>query len=207
MCFSMNQDVKGSGGLHEALARFHQLWEQARAGEPWESDAMTLATVSAQGRPRVRTVLLKRAGEAGFVFYTNYESRKGDDLAANPRAALCFFWRTLRRQVTVEGAVRKLEAAESDAYFASRNRRAQLGAWASEQSRPLGSRKELEARFRQVESDYEGGEVPRPPYWGGYCLVPDLIEFWTPGEGRLNERERYVRDSNSGAWRYELLNP
>lgn len=202
----MNQDANASGGLHEALMRFHALWNRARTEEPWEGDAMTLATVSAQGRPHARTVLLKRAGEAGFVFYTNYESRKGGDLAANPRAALCFFWRTLRRQVTVEGAVHKLEAAESDAYFASRNRRAQLGAWASEQSRPLASREVLESRFRQVEADYEGEEVPRPPHWGGYCLVPDQIEFWAPGEGRLNERERYVRDAD-GNWHFELLYP
>lgn len=202
----MNHDAKGSVKLHGVLMRFHELWDRARTDEPWESDAMTLATVSAQGRPHARTVLLKRADEAGFVFYTNYKSRKGDDLAANPQAALCFFWRTLRRQVTVEGAVHKLETAESDAYFASRNRRAQLGAWASEQSRPLASREALEARFRQVEADYEGGEVPRPPHWGGYCLVPDQIEFWAPGEGRLNERERYVRDAD-GNWRFELLYP
>ncbi|MGA7965778.1 MAG: pyridoxamine 5'-phosphate oxidase [Gammaproteobacteria bacterium] len=203
----MNLDTQGSTGLHDALARFHELWNRARADEPWESDAMTLATVSAQGRVRARTVLLKRADETGFVFYTNYESRKGNDLETNPQAALCFFWRTLRRQVTVEGQVHRLDADTSDAYFATRNRRAQLGAWASAQSRPLAARTELEARLCELELQYAGQEVPRPPHWGGYCLVPDLIEFWSPGEGRLNERERYFLDPESGNWQFELLNP
>jgi len=202
----MNQDAKGRGGLHEALARFHELWGRARAEEPWEGDAMTLATVSPEGRPRARTVLLKQADEAGFVFYTNYASRKGEDLAAHPCAALCFFWRSLRRQVMVEGAVRKLDAAASDAYFASRHRLSQLSAWASRQSRPLASREELEARIGELERRYEGAGIPRPAQWGGYVLVPDMVEFWAPGEGRLNDRERYVREDDGG-WRFELLNP
>lgn len=202
----MTQDAKSTGGPGEALARFHELWDRARAEEPWESDAMTLATVSADGRPRARTVLLKQADAAGFVFYTNYESRKGEDLAAHPRAALCFFWRSLRRQVTVEGTVRKLDPAVSDAYFASRHRLSQLSAWASRQSRPLASREDLEARVSELEARYQGKDIPRPPHWGGYVLEPDQIEFWAPGEGRLNERERYVRDAD-GHWRFELLNP
>lgn len=203
----MNSNTQGSIGLHDALTRFHELWDRARADEPWEGDAMTLATVSAQGRPRARTVLLKHADETGFVFYTNYESRKGDDLEANRQAALCFFWRTLRRQVTVEGRVCRLNDDASDAYFATRSRHSQLGAWASAQSRPLASRAELEARLNKLELKYAGQEVPRPPHWGGYCLMPDLIEFWAPGEGRLNERERYVLDPESGDWQFELLNP
>lgn len=202
----MNQGATGAGCLREALERFHALWERARAEEPWESDAMTLATVSPEGRPHARTVLLKRADESGFVFYTNYESRKGVDLAADPRAALCFFWRTLRRQVTVEGRVHKLDAGESDAYFASRHRLSQIGAWASRQSRPLLSHEELEARVNDLESRYEGVAIPRPPHWGGYSLIPDLIEFWAPGKGRLNDRERYACDAE-GRWRFELLNP
>lgn len=167
---------------------------------------MTLATVSPEGRPRARTVLLKQADVAGFVFYTNYESRKGNDLAVHPRAALCFFWRALRRQVTVEGAVRKLEAAASDNYFASRHRLSQLSAWASRQSRVLDSREGLESRVNELESHYEGAEIPRPPHWGGYVLEPDMFEFWAPGEGRLNDRERYVRDAD-GDWHFELLYP
>lgn len=167
---------------------------------------MTLATVSAEGRVRARTVLLKQADSAGFVFYTNYASRKGEDLAAHPQAALCFFWRSLRRQVLVEGQAQRLSEAESNAYFAGRPRLSQLGAWASEQSRPLASREALEARLSALESRYAGRPVPRPPHWGGYRVVPDMIEFWAPGEGRLNERERYLREPD-GCWRFELLNP
>ena len=167
---------------------------------------MTLATVSPEGRPRARTVLLKQADVAGFVFYTNYESRKGNDLAAHPRAALCFFWRALRRQVTVEGRVSRLDPKASDAYFASRHHLSKLSAWASKQSRPLESRAVLEARIDELEAQYGEGEVPRPPHWGGYILAPDMIEFWAPGEGRLNDRERYVREEG-GHWRFELLYP
>lgn len=202
----MNQDDKNPVNLETVLERFNYLWRQARDNEPWESDAMTLATVSPEGHARARTVLLKQADARGFVFYTNYESRKGEDLAHNPHAALCFFWRSLRRQVMIEGSVRRLEPAESDAYFASRRRLSQLSAWASRQSRPLHSREELEQRMNELESRYDGAEVPRPPHWGGYVLEPHMIEFWSPGEGRLNERERYLREVG-GDWRLELLNP
>ncbi len=190
----------------EALERFNFLWLEARKSEPWEADAMTLATVSADGQPRARTVLLKQADAEGFVFYTNYQSRKGDDLAANAQAALCFFWRTLRRQVMVEGRVRKLTGAESDAYFASRHHLSKLSAWASKQSQPLDSRDTLEARIDELEKQYEDTDIPRPPHWGGYVLEPSMIEFWAPGAGRLNDRERYVRDAD-GAWHFELLYP
>lgn len=200
---AQNEDMDGLTG---ALKRFHRLWDQARAKEPWESDAMTLATVSADGQPRARTVLLKHAAVDGFVFYTNYGSRKGEDLSHNPRAALCFFWRTLRRQVTVEGRVSRLDPGASDAYFASRHHLSKLSAWASKQSRPLESRAVLEASIDELETQYGDGEVPRPPHWGGYVLAPDMIEFWAPGEGRLNDRERYVCEAD-GHWRFELLYP
>lgn len=192
--------------LEEALMRFHALWREAHESAPWEPDAMSLATANAAARVSVRTVLLKDAGPRGFVFYSNYESRKGRDLAENPRAALCFFWRHLRRQVVIEGRVAHLGAEESDAYFATRERRAQLGAWASAQSQPLTSRTELEARLAAFERKYAGRAVPRPPHWGGYRLTPDLIEFWAPCEARLNERERYFC-SEAGEWRRELVNP
>ena len=202
----MSESTANSGLFSEALERFRALWDEARAAEPWEADAMSLATADAGGRVSVRTVLLKEVSPAGFVFYTNYESRKGRDLAANPRAALCFFWRSLRRQAVIEGWVERLGGNESDAYFAIRSRRAQLGAWASAQSEPLASRAELHTRFEALEREYVGRPVPRPPHWGGYRLAPDLIEFWAPGEGRLNERERYTRSAD-GAWNFGLFNP
>ncbi|MDN5864059.1 MAG: pyridoxamine 5'-phosphate oxidase [Gammaproteobacteria bacterium] len=192
--------------LEEAMARFDALWKEARACAPWEPDAMSLATADAEGRPGLRTVLLKEANARGFVFYTNYESRKGRELAANPHAALCFFWRSLRRQVVVEGTVERLAEARSDAYFATRARPAQLGAWASEQSRPLVDRAALQARVEKLDRTYAGRDIPRPPHWGGFLLVPDLIEFWTPHEGRLNQRERYTRDA-AGNWSVGLINP
>jgi pyridoxamine 5'-phosphate oxidase len=192
--------------LDEALARFDALWREARERAPWEPDAMSLATADATGRPSVRTVLLKEASARGFVFYTNYESHKGHDLATNPRAALCFFWRALHRQVVVEGTVARLSANESDAYFATRARRSQLGAWASMQSLPLGGRGELEARLETLEQKHAGGKIPRPPHWGGFLLTPNWIEFWAPGAGRVNERERYRRD-DAGRWSFGLLNP
>lgn len=192
--------------LKEALQRFDALWREARECAVWEPDAMSLATVDAGGQPHLRTVLLKEADMRGFVFYTNYESRKGRDLEDNPRAALCFFWRTLRRQVMVEGKVARLSGEESDAYFASRVRASQLGAWASAQSQPLASREALQARLDALEEKYAGREVPRPAHWGGFRLVPDMIEFWSPLVGRLNERERYTRGAD-GQWRFDLINP
>ncbi len=193
--------------LREAVERFSELWQQAREREPWEADAMTLATATTAGRVSVRTVLLKRADAQGFVFYSNYKSRKGRELEENPQAALCFFWRTVRRQIIVQGSTKRLASAESDAYFETRNRLAQLGAWASEQSRPLDSRETLEARLTATEQKYAGQRVPRPPHWGGFLVVPESIEFWAPGEGRLNQRVRYWLDAETGDWRFGLLNP
>ncbi len=171
---------------------------------------MTLATATLDGRVSARVVLLKQAGAAGFVFYTNYESRKGRELAANPYAALCFFWPRLRCQVRVEGRVERLPEADSDAYFAGRERLAQLGAWASKQSQPLESPEELEQRVTELDAQAErvfaSSSIPRPAHWGGYRLVAEAIEFWMPGQGRLNRRELYRRNAG-GEWEYLYLNP
>lgn len=188
----------------EALSRFRTLLEQAAASGLPEPSAMTLATAS-DNQPTVRTVLLKGVDERGFVFYTNTLSRKGRALAANPRAALCFFWQPLLTQVLVEGRVTAVEPAVADAYWASRPRESQLGGWASEQSEPLPDRSTLERRYAEYEQRFAGQPVPRPPHWSGYRVVPDLIEFWLSRPGRLHERERYLFDQ--GAWRKLLINP
>jgi pyridoxamine 5'-phosphate oxidase len=166
---------------------------------------MTLATASADGAPSARMVLLKAADEDGFVFYSGYDSRKGSELAANPRAALVFYWQSLGRQVRVEGPVERASAEESDAYFASRPRASRLAAWASEQSRPLASRADLDRRYAELEAEYEGREVPRPERWGGYRLRPEAIEFWQHRDNRLHERIRYTRAREG--WTAELLSP
>jgi pyridoxamine 5'-phosphate oxidase len=150
-------------------------------------------------------VLLKEHGPDGFVFYTNRESRKADELAVNPRAALLFHWKSLRRQVRIEGAVSRVTDAESDAYFASRSRDSQLGAWASDQSRPLDARATFEARYEAMRERFAGGEVPRPPNWGGYRVTPERIEFWLDREHRLHERRLFVRGGEG--WREGLLYP
>jgi pyridoxamine 5'-phosphate oxidase len=187
----------------------HQLFEEwfaeARAAEPNDAEAMALATADAGGRPSVRMVLLKGHDARGFAFYTNAESRKGGEIAANPRAALAFHWKSLRRQVRVEGTIEPTGEAEADAYFATRSRDARLGAWASDQSRPLESRAAFEARYLQAVADHEGGEVTRPPYWRGYRLVPERIEFWTDRPHRLHERRLFIL--GEGGWAETLLYP
>ena len=180
-------------------------YAQARESEPNDPNAVALATADSDGRPSVRMVLLKGHGPDGFVIYSNRESRKAGDLAANPQAALLFHWKSLRRQVRIEGAVMLASDAESDAYFASRGRDSQLGAWASDQSRPLDSRETFEARFADVAARFEGGDVPRPPHWGGYRVVPSRIEFWQDRAHRLHERRLFVRDKDS--WNEGLLFP
>lgn len=194
--------------LHaEALARFAGLLDEARsAGDP-EPTAMSLATQDADGRLSVRVVLLKAFDERGFVFYTNTLSRKGRALAAHPSAALLFHWKGLRQQVQVriEGAVQPVAADEADAYFASRPRGSQIGAWASLQSQPLPDRTTFDARFEQFEQEFEGGDVPRPPHWSGYRVVPDAIEFWYGQGFRLHERHAYRLVD--GAWQTGLLYP
>jgi pyridoxamine 5'-phosphate oxidase len=174
------------------------LWlKEAEASEPNDANAAALATSTTDGHPSVRMVLVKRADERGFCFFTNAESKKGIELQSNPRAALCFHWKTLRRQVRVDGPVTELDAADVDAYFHTRSRSSQIGAAVSEQSRPLGSREELETRFRKFSEEYPG-EVPRPPYWRGFCVYAEQIEFWINGENRLHDRFLFTREA--GQW-------
>ena len=189
----------------DPFALFDEWFAHARASEPNDPNAMALATADEAGRPSVRMVLLKGHGRDGFVFYTNREGRKAGDLAANPHAALLFHWKSLRRQVRVEGAVTPAGDAESDAYFASRGRDSQIGAWASDQSRPLDSRATFEARVAEVQARFEGADVPRPPFWGGYRVVPDRIEFWSDRAHRLHERRLFTRTADG--WSEGLLYP
>lgn len=190
----------------DPFALFDTWYAEARASEPNDSNAMALATADARGRPSVRMVLLKGHGRDGFVFYTNREGRKATDLAANPHAALLFHWKSLRRQIRIEGPVTLAGDAESDAYFATRSRDSQLGAWASDQSRPLDRRETFEARFEEVKARFEGREVPRPPHWGGYRVTPERIEFWQDRAHRLHERRLFLPDE-TGGWREGLLYP
>ena len=194
--------------LHaEALAAFRELLAEATAGGDPEPTAMTVATADASGRPSARTVLLKDVDERGFVFYTNFDSRKGRQLAANPQAALLFLWKTLREQVQVkvEGTVEPVAAAEADAYFASRARASQIGAWASLQSQTLDARETFEARIAEFEARFEGGPVTRPPHWSGFRVVPEIIELWFGAKFRLHERQRYAR--GDGGWTKRMLYP
>ncbi|HTU10819.1 MAG TPA: pyridoxamine 5'-phosphate oxidase [Allosphingosinicella sp.] len=187
-------------------ALFDAWFAEARAAEPNDPEAMALATVGADGRPSARMVLLKGHDARGFVFYTNGQSRKGGELAANPHAALTFHWKSLRRQVRIEGAVEPVGAAEADAYFASRSRDSRLGAWASDQSRPLANRELFEARYAGLAADYEGRDVPRPSHWGGYRVVPDRIEYWSDRPHRLHERRLFTLGPD-GHWAESLLYP
>lgn len=189
------------------LQRFLEERDRARqAGEPWDAAAAALATVDEHGAPTVRFVLVKHADETGLRFYTNRESDKGRHLARDPRAALAFHFVTTGVQMRFEGIVRELSDEESDRYFAERPRLSQLGAWASEQSRPLESRSVLEARLAGAERRFEGRPVPRPPYWGGYALVPSRAEHWVEGAFRLHERTRFERRAD-GSWSSVLLFP
>ena len=189
----------------EPYGLFEAWFAEAVAREPNDPNAMCLATSTAAGWPSARMVLLKGRDEAGFVFYTNEQSRKGGELLANPRAALCFHWKSLRRQVRVEGRVERVTAAESDAYFASRSRGSRISAASSEQSRPLGSRAEFERRIAETESRYPGEEVPRPPHWGGFRLLPSRIEFWQDMPFRMHDR--LVFDRTEAGWTTQRLYP
>ncbi len=190
----------------EPHALFRAWFAEARAREINDSNAMALATVDSTGQPSVRMVLLKGHDERGFVFYTNRESRKAQELGEGSKAALLFHWKSLRRQIRIEGPISRVDDAESDAYFASRGRDSQLGAWASEQSRPLDARETFEARFEAMRARFEGGDVPRPPHWGGYRVTPQRIEFWLDREHRLHERRVFTRTAEGG-WDEGLLFP
>jgi len=200
-CGSLDETSVDADPIRQFEAWFKQALD-ARLPEP---NTMTLATVDARSYPSARIVLIKGVDERGFVFFTNYESRKGQDLAANPHASLLFYWIELERQVRIEGTVVKTSAEESDAYFNSRPLGSRVGAWASDQSRPLASRALLEAR-EQSFSERFGENPPRPPHWGGYRLVPETIEFWQGRPSRLHDRILYTRQS-TGAWRISRLSP
>jgi pyridoxamine 5'-phosphate oxidase len=191
----------------DPFALFAAWYADAESSEAKDPNAMTVATADAAGQPSARILLLKDADERGFVFYTNFESRKGDELAVNPFAALCFHWKSLARQVRVEGPIVKVSNAEADTYFKSRARLSQTGAWASRQSQPLASRQALLDAVRELEAEYENRDIPRPPYWTGARVVPLRIEFWQDGDFRLHDRFVYSRPSEGAPWSLTRLNP
>ena len=191
----------------EPFALFGDWFAEAAKAEPNDPNAMSLATVDANGLPDVRMVLMKGYDAAGFVFYSHIASQKGRELATNPKAALLFHWKSLRRQVRFRGPISEVTTAESDAYFASRPRGSQIGAWASAQSRPLAARGDLEAAVEAYERQFGSGDVPRPDYWRGYRLDPVEIEFWRDRPSRLHERIRFTRSGPKSAWDKRLLYP
>ena len=190
---------------NDPLALFERWFAEAKAREPNDPEAMALATATGDGRPSVRMVLLKGHDARGFVFYTNLDSRKGAELAANPHASLLFHWKSLRRQVRIEGKVSAVGETEADAYFASRGRDSRLGAWASDQSRPLADRATFEARVEAMRERFAGGDIPRPPRWSGFRLSPQRIEFWSDRDARLLERRLFV--ATQAGWSEGLLYP
>jgi pyridoxamine 5'-phosphate oxidase len=185
---------------------FHSWFREAGRTSVKEPNAMTLATADADGKPSARMVLLKDYGEAGFIFFTNYESRKGRELTLNPFAGLVFWWEVLQKQIRIEGKIGRLSAEESDHYFRSRPRGSQIGAWASRQSSILESYNQLRQQYAQAESAFSGKEVSRPAYWGGFRLIPDRFEFWQAGPNRLHHRQQFVREKEN-QWRIEVLSP
>lgn len=191
--------------MTDPLVLFDEWLDEARVSEPNDPEAMALATADAAGRPSIRMVLLKGHGPDGFTFYTNVQSRKGEQLARNANAGLLFHWKSLRRQVRVDGPVVPVTAEQADAYFASRPRDSQIGAWASDQSRPLDARETFDARYAEARARFEGRDVPRPPHWSGFTVQPERIEFWLDRPFRLHERRLFVR-SDQG-WSESLLYP
>lgn len=204
--FDQAAGARVSGRLRKFCVRAYKSLFLGGAGESSDVNAMTLATVDADGRPSARVVLLKGVDERGFIFFTNYQSRKGRELAGNPQAALVFYWPEVERQVCVAGKVSRLPASESDAYFCSRPRGSRIAAWASEQSTVVTDRTALEEKWRQYERQYPGEEVPRPPHWGGNVLSPERFEFWQGRPNRLHDRFRYSREPD-GTWEIERLSP
>jgi pyridoxamine 5'-phosphate oxidase len=190
----------------DPITQFRRWLDDAEVAMIPLPNAMAVATADAHGRPSVRHVLLRGVDERGFVFFTNYDSRKGRQLAENPNAGLVFLWKALDRQVNVTGAVRRTSRAESEAYFRSRPVEARIGAWASQQSRVIESRRALEARVAEIEARYPGGDIPLPPFWGGFRVDPETVEFWQGRDHRLHDRFRYAR-ANEGAWRIDRLSP
>ena len=191
--------------MTDPFSLFESWFAEARATEINDSNAMTIATAGADGQPSARMVLLKGHGPDGFVFYTNQQSNKAGDIAENPKAAILFHWKSLRRQIRIEGHISTVPDATADAYFATRSRDSQLGAWASDQSRPLENREIFETRFAEMSQRFEGSDVPRPPHWSGYCLTPARFEFWQDRAHRLHERRTFVR--NGDEWTEGLLYP
>ncbi|MCU0794042.1 MAG: pyridoxamine 5'-phosphate oxidase [Opitutaceae bacterium] len=208
----LRKDYSLAGLLEKDLAKdpfrqFEKWFQEAEAAKLVEPNAMTLACVGADGRPSARTVLLKGLDGRGFVFYSNYESRKGRELAVNARVTLVFPWIALERQVIVEGVATKVSREESEAYFHSRPRASQLGAWVSQQSSVITGRAVLEDAMKALEAKYAGAEIPLPPAWGGYRVAPETVEFWQGRRSRLHDRLRYRRDTKDGGWTVERLAP
>jgi pyridoxamine 5'-phosphate oxidase len=191
--------------MTDPFSLFDSWFSEARATEINDSNAMTIATADADGQPSARMVLLKGHGPDGFIFYTNQQRRKAGDIALNPMAAILFHWKSLRSQIRIEGTLSRVSDAAADAYFATRGRDSQLGAWASDQSRPLDDYATFEARFAEMTDRFDGGDVPRPPHWSGYCLTPGRFEFWQDRAHRLHERRVFARSGDG--WTEGLLYP
>jgi pyridoxamine 5'-phosphate oxidase len=204
-----NQGLKASDFTQseDPFGLFARWMEEAIAAEPIDPNAMAVATVDTDGLPNVRMILLKGADERGFVFYTNCESAKGHELAGEPKAALLFYWKSLNRQIRTRGSIEPVSEAQADAYFASRSRESRIGAWASNQSQPLQSREALDAAFAARAKEFEGKDVPRPPHWHGYRVVPHEIEFWAHGAHRLHDRIVFRRPSPNAPWVKTRLYP